>query len=97
MRPEDVPEALWQFAQENLRDFMQARQDELQGVYDRVLHDGQGRSVEEVKDLLADEWWSTFGTNLSDPDLSECAEVLAQGRRIRVEAESTPGSWPPFR
>jgi hypothetical protein len=56
----------------------------LQGVYDRVLAAGQGKNVDEVRDLLAVEWRSTFGQELSEPNLTEAATVLAEGRRIEV-------------
>ena len=56
----------------------------VQSVYGRVLRLGKGKSLMEVKDLLAREWRSTFGTNITDPELSEAAEKLAKGQRIKV-------------
>jgi hypothetical protein len=68
-------------------DVMQSRADQLQAVYDRVLEAGEGKTLADVKALLRDEWHSTFGTEITDPDLSACAEVLASGRRIEVRRE----------
>jgi hypothetical protein len=66
---------------------VQVRADELQAVYDRVLQAGRGKSLEEVKQVLQAEVRSTFGTEITDPELSDCAEVLAAGRRIVVRPE----------
>ena len=63
---------------------MQDRADQLQAVYDRVLKEGQGKSLEDVKVLLRNEFRATFGTEIVDPDLTACAEVLGSGRRIEV-------------
>ena len=67
-----------------INDAMQVRAEELQGVYERVHQVGSGKTVEEVKDLLRAEVYATFGTEITDPELSACAEVLASGRRIDV-------------
>jgi hypothetical protein len=45
----------------------------------------QGKSGDEVKALLAQEWRSAFGTEIAEPNLSQAASVLASGRRIKVE------------
>lgn len=66
---------------------MKVRAGELQGVYDRVHQVGSGKTVEEVKDLLRAEVLATFGTEITDPELSACAEVLASGRRIEVRRQ----------
>ena len=66
---------------------VQVRADELQAVYDNVLRAAGGKSPEEVKELLRDEVRSAFGTEITDPELSSCAEVLAAGRRIEVRRE----------
>jgi len=63
---------------------MQDRADQLQAVYDLVLQSGQGESLEDVKGLLRNEFHATFGTEITDPDLTACADVLASGRRIEV-------------
>lgn len=63
---------------------VQVQANELQAVYDRVLQAGRGKSLDEVKALLCDDIRATFGTEITDPDLSACAEVLACGRRIEV-------------
>lgn len=66
---------------------MQVRADELQGVYERVHQVGSGKTPEEVKELLRAEVRATFGTEITDPELSACAEVLASGRRIEVRRQ----------
>ena len=73
-----------QLSEELPRELAQEQADRLQSVYDRVLRLGQGKSLIEVKDLLAREWRSTFGTNITDPELSERAAKLAEGQQIKV-------------
>jgi hypothetical protein len=58
--------------------------EELQGVYDRVHQADDGKTVDEVKEFLRAEVRATFGTEITDPELSACAGVLASGRRIEV-------------
>jgi len=70
-----------------INDVMQVRADQLQGVYDRVHQAASGKTPEEVKDLLRTEVRATFGTEITDPELSASAEVLASGRRIEVRRE----------
>jgi hypothetical protein len=67
-----------------LLDRVQADADKRQAVYDRVLRDGRGKSVAQVRGLLAREWRATFGTDISEAELSENAKVLAAGNRIQV-------------
>lgn len=67
-----------------VNDAMEVRAGELQGVYDRVLQAGTGKTTDEVKDMLRAEVRATFGTEITDPELSACAAVLASGRRIEV-------------
>jgi hypothetical protein len=62
----------------------QAQADQLQAVYDRVLQAGKGKDLDRVKALLRNEIRATFGTEITDPELTSCAEVLASGRRIEV-------------
>jgi hypothetical protein len=56
-----------------------------QGIYDKVLCDGHGRSVAEVRDLLAREWREAFGEDMAEPDLSQFAGALARGERVEVK------------
>jgi hypothetical protein len=58
---------------------------ELQGVFDRVLEAGRGNSVEQVKVLLAQELGED--TEITDEELTEYAQLLADGTRIEVKAE----------
>jgi len=73
-------QGLQQLAQEAGRQVAAKTQD----VYDRVLSIGAGKSPQEVKDLLAREWKSEFGTVPTDPDLTNVATELAAGRRVEV-------------
>ena len=59
----------------------------LQSVYDRVLEAGRGKDLGAMKVLLSNEWRSEFGTAIPDQQLSQSAEVLAQGRRIEVRPQ----------
>jgi hypothetical protein len=70
-----------------INDAMEVRAGELQAVYDRVHQAGMGKTIEEVKHLLRAEVRATFGTEITDPELSACAEVLASGRLIEVRRE----------
>ena len=62
-----------------------------QDVYDRVLGMGAGKSPQEVKDLLAREWESEFGTVPTDPDLTNVASELAAGHRVEVRVGPATG------
>jgi hypothetical protein len=61
-----------------------ARQTAVQDLYDRVLSMGQGKPVEEVKAILAREWRAALGGDITDPELSHTAGLLAHGHRIKV-------------
>lgn len=52
---------------------MKVRAEELQGVYDRVREAVDGKTVDEVKEFLRAEVRATFGTEITDPELSACA------------------------
>lgn len=62
-----------------------------QGVYDRVLSMGAGKSTVGVKGLLAQEWESEFGTVPTDPDLTNIASELAAEHRVEVRVGPTIG------
>lgn len=61
---------------------LQADADKHQAVYDRVLRDGRGKSVAQVRGLLAQEWHATFGIDIPESELLEKAKILAAGDRI---------------
>jgi hypothetical protein len=67
---------------------VQQRADELQELYGRLLRTEAGKPVEDVKTALAKEWRSTFDAELTDPELSDTAEVLASGTRIEVRLDT---------
>lgn len=83
----DVAAALRDHAEQQLSAVVKERSDMLQGVYDRVLAAAEGKSADEIKISLAAEFRSTFGSELTEPDLSKAANVLAEGRRIEVRPE----------
>jgi hypothetical protein len=64
-----------------------AKADQVEAVYDKVRLAGQGKSVDEVKMLLQREWRLTLVGDITDPELTSCAEVLARGQRIGVKPE----------
>jgi hypothetical protein len=59
----------------------------LQDLLDRVFQLAPGKSVDWVKALLAKEWRSEFGSEITDPELSEYAQTLAGGCRIKVQPQ----------
>ena len=84
VRPQDLPDFLKQYKEEQLRHLPRIQADKIQTVYDRVLHSGRGRDVEDVKILLAREWRSVLGSDLGEPTLSQAAVELASGKRIKI-------------
>jgi hypothetical protein len=70
------------------REAAQQSADELQELYDRVLRTEAGKPVKDVKTVLAREWRTAFDTELTDPELSDTAEVLASGTRIEVRLDT---------
>jgi len=83
----DAIRALKEHAERQMMSHVHGQADKLQGVYDRVLDSSQGKTENEVKALLIQEWRSTFGNELGEPQLSAAASVLAEGRRIKVQTE----------
>jgi hypothetical protein len=67
------------------RQLAQQQADKVQRGYDSVLNDGQGKTVKEVEILLAQHWHASLSGDLDEPALSENAEHLAAGRRIKVK------------
>jgi len=77
--------AFREHAERQVASHVRDQADKLQGVYDRVLAASRGKPVDDVKVLLAQEWRSTFDQEITDPQLSRVANVLAEGRRIEVQ------------
>jgi hypothetical protein len=71
-------------------DIVQEHASQLQALLDRVFRLARGRSVEWVKGRLAKEWRSEFDTEITDPELSEYAQTLGAGHRIKVQTEVEP-------
>lgn len=59
----------------------------VEAAYDKVRLAGQGKSVDEVKVLLQREVRLTLGGDITDPELTSRAEMLARGQRIEVKPE----------
>jgi hypothetical protein len=85
MKLEDAAGEIRRKADERIQELAQERAAEYQELYDRVLQSGQGKSVEEVKVLLAREWRQALMPEISDSELSEKARLLAEGNRIKVD------------
>jgi hypothetical protein len=56
--------------------------DKRQAVYDQVFRDSRGKSVSEVRKLLAREWRVHFAVDIPESELSENAKIIAAGNRI---------------
>ncbi len=61
---------------------------ETQAVLDRVLRVAKGKPIEDVRRLLRKEWRSTLGGDITDPELSKFAKLLAAGQRIVLRPKS---------
>lgn len=85
MRLGDLGDHVKQELEKKVRAHADRLQADSQAVYDQVLRDAQGRSVTEIRDLLAREWRAKFGTDMPEPDLSRNAEILARGERLVSE------------
>jgi TRAP-type C4-dicarboxylate transport system substrate-binding protein len=57
----------------------------LQKMMDDLLRRYQGRPVSEVKSALAREW-KKDGGKVTDPELTEWATEISEGRRITVKS-----------
>lgn len=56
----------------------------IQQQLDAVLAAAQGKSATEVKPMLQDAF-RKVGGSISEPELSQYAEILARGQRIVIE------------
>jgi hypothetical protein len=78
-----TPLRIRRFNQKALRDAVEPEVQRLQQRVDevcgRVLRAGADRPVEDIKTMLAQEWLTAFGRELTDPDLSRIAAALAAG------------------
>ncbi len=84
MNFQEFAEHLRTRAHEMPREMAQQRANQIQDIYDRVLVQGNGRSIDEVRSILAREWLLAFGENMPEPNLSENAAGIAAGNRIEV-------------
>jgi hypothetical protein len=62
---------------------VEAKAKEIQAMLDRLSRSCQGKPVDEVKRTLKREW-ERDGGKITDPELSQYAEVLATGGRVQV-------------
>ena len=70
---------------EMINEAEQAKADQVEAVFDKVRFAAQGKSLDEVKAHLQREVRLTLGGDITDPDLTSYAEVLARGQRIGVK------------
>ncbi len=54
-----------------------------QRLFERITTRYQGRPLEEIKRVLRTEW-RREGGDITDPDLTEYAQAISEGRRIEV-------------
>jgi hypothetical protein len=67
-----------QINQQAMKDLAsRAVQAQTQALFDRVRAATLGADVSTVKAALTDEWRRTYGTTLTDPELSAWAEAIA--------------------
>ncbi len=62
----------------------EAKAEELQAMVDGVVAANAGQPVEEVKVALQTAWEQTGGT-ISDPELTQWATAISQGRLIVIQ------------
>jgi len=57
-----------------------------QRMFDRLAGQYKGRPVAEIKAALQREW-ASMGGSISDPELTDYAEHISEGVKIRIELE----------
>jgi hypothetical protein len=65
------------------KDAVKGEANRIQKLMDDLLRSYTGRPVSEVKVALAREW-SKGGGNISDPELTEYATHISEGRHIEI-------------
>lgn len=63
---------------------VQAIADQYQQMLDRLGRQYAGQSVETIKPVLQAEWSRVNGGSITDPELSDWAQHISDGRRIAV-------------
>lgn len=58
--------------------------DQLQQLLDRLGRQYEGQQVEAIKPVLQAEWSRVNGGSIRDPELSEWAQHISDGRRIEM-------------
>lgn len=70
---------------------MRDRQQSLQQVVDGLARSHKGRPVDEIKPVLAKRWRDALdgSGSISEPQLSEWAQYLSDGRKIQFKYDGT--------
>lgn len=58
--------------------------DQIQQLLDRLGQQYEGQPVETIKPVLQAEWSRVNGGSITDPELSEWAQHISDGRRIEM-------------
>lgn len=67
-----------------VQDSVKGIADEYQQMFDRLGRQYKGRPVPEVKSALRREW-SRLGGTISDAELSDYAQLISEGTRIKMK------------
>lgn len=63
--------------------------DRLDAAFESVRQDQQGKPIEDTKLVLAERFAAANdGAQITEPELTTCAEVLVAGRRVWVDRQS---------
>lgn len=58
---------------------------EMQAFFDKFARSHKGQPVEQVKRALAQAWKRELGGSITDPELTDYANVISEGRKITVK------------
>ena len=67
-----------------VQDSVKGIADDYQKMFDRLGRQYRGRPVAEVKSALRREW-SRLGGTISDAELSDYAQLISEGTRIKMK------------
>lgn len=63
----------------------QAIVDRFQPILDRIFEEYSGKPVETIKPALAQRWADgNQGATITDPELTQFAQMISEGRRITL-------------
>ena len=77
----------FEFDERALREVVDSGMQEVTGSYQRLFDelraDYAGRSVDEIKTVLQARWRSIGGGEITDPELTEWAQQIADGTNVQ--------------